>query len=37
MTNSDSATIRFHGLLSDDMGTLIEHAGQLLYSFHNID
>jgi len=30
-------SVRFHGLLSDDMGTLIEHAGELLYSFHNID
>jgi xylan 1,4-beta-xylosidase len=29
--------VRFHGLLSDDMGTLIRHEGQLLYSFFNID
>ena len=30
-------SVRFHGLLSDDMGTLIENDGTLLYSFHNID
>lgn len=30
-------SVRFHGLLSDDMGTLIEHADALLYSFYNID
>ena len=30
-------SVRFHGLLSDDMGTLIEHDDALLYSFHNID
>ncbi len=29
--------VRFHGLLSDDMGTLINHAGKLLYSFFNAD
>jgi xylan 1,4-beta-xylosidase len=29
--------IRFHGLLSDDMGTLICHKEELLYSFFNID
>ena len=29
--------VRFHGLLSDDMGTLIDNNGQLLYSFHNVD
>lgn len=28
---------RFHGLLSDDMGTLICHRASLLYSFFNID
>lgn len=30
-------SVRFHGLLSDDMGTLIEHNDALLYSFYNID
>jgi xylan 1,4-beta-xylosidase len=29
--------LRFHGLLSDDMGTLICHKGKLLYSFFNAD
>lgn len=29
--------VRFHGLLSDDMGTLIGHRDQLLYSFFNAD
>jgi xylan 1,4-beta-xylosidase len=29
--------VRFHGLLSDDMGTLICHGEKLLYSFFNID
>ena len=29
--------VRFHGLLSDDMGTLIKNEDELLYSFHNID
>jgi xylan 1,4-beta-xylosidase len=29
--------VRFHALLSDDMGTLIEHQGQPLYSFFNAD
>ncbi len=29
--------VRFHGLLSDDMGTLINHADKLLYSFFNAD
>lgn len=29
--------VRFHGLLSDDMGTLIRQQGELLYSFFNID
>ena len=29
--------VRFHGLLSDDMGTLILNNDALLYSFHNID
>jgi xylan 1,4-beta-xylosidase len=29
--------VRFHGLLSDDMGTLIRHKGRLLHSFFNID
>ena len=30
-------SVRFHGLLCDDMGTLIEHDDALLYSFYNID
>jgi len=29
--------VRFHGLLSDDMGTLIIHREQPLYSFFNVD
>lgn len=29
--------VRFHGLLSDDMGTLIRHQDKLLYSFFNAD
>lgn len=29
--------VRFHGLLSDDMGTVISHDDELLYSFFNID
>jgi xylan 1,4-beta-xylosidase len=29
--------VRFHGLLSDDVGTLICHQGKFLYSFFNID
>ena len=29
--------VRFHGLLSDDVGTLFEHDGEPLYSFFNID
>jgi xylan 1,4-beta-xylosidase len=29
--------VRFHGLLSDDLGTLICHKEQLLYSFFNAD
>jgi xylan 1,4-beta-xylosidase len=29
--------VRFHGLLSDDMGTLIESQGKKLYSFLNTD
>jgi xylan 1,4-beta-xylosidase len=29
--------VRFHGLLSDDMGTLMCEDGQLLYSFFNAD
>src|SRR5688500_4662365 len=29
--------VRFHGLLDDDMGTLIHHAGKPLYSFFNTD
>lgn len=29
--------VRFHGLLSDDMGTLIVHREQPLYSFFNVD
>jgi xylan 1,4-beta-xylosidase len=29
--------VRFHGLLSDDMGTLICHDEKLLYSFFNAD
>src|SRR5919106_701338 len=29
--------VRFHGLLSDDMGTLIREENKLLYSFFNAD
>lgn len=29
--------VRFHGLLSDDMGTLILHDDELVYSFFNCD
>jgi xylan 1,4-beta-xylosidase len=29
--------VRFHGILDDDMGTLIMQDGQLLYSFFNTD
>lgn len=29
--------VRFHGALSDDMGTLIRHEEKLLYSFFNVD
>jgi xylan 1,4-beta-xylosidase len=29
--------VRFHGLLSDDVGTLIRHDEKLLYSFFNVD
>jgi len=29
--------VRFHGILSDDMGTLICHREELLYSFFNAD
>lgn len=29
--------VRFHGMLMDDMGTLIEYDGKPLYSFFNID
>jgi len=29
--------VRFHGLLGDDMGTLVEQDKQLLYSFFNAD
>src|SRR4051812_19600694 len=29
--------VRFHGLLSDDAGTLINHQEKLLYSFFNAD
>lgn len=29
--------VRFHGLLSDDVGTLIRHSETLLYSFFNAD
>jgi xylan 1,4-beta-xylosidase len=29
--------VRFHGILSDDMGTLIGQSDQLIYSFFNID
>jgi xylan 1,4-beta-xylosidase len=29
--------VRFHGLLSDDMGTVVRHKNKLLYSFFNCD
>lgn len=29
--------VRFHGILCDDMGTLIEQGGQFIYSFFNAD
>jgi xylan 1,4-beta-xylosidase len=29
--------VRFHGLLSDRLGTLVEHGGRLIYSFFNAD
>ncbi len=29
--------VRFHGLLSDDVGTLVRHGGRLIYSFFNAD
>ena len=29
--------VRFHGLLSDDVGTVVTHNGELLYSFFNVD
>ena len=29
--------VRFHGLLSDDVGTVVTHKDQLLYSFFNAD
>lgn len=29
--------VRFHGILCDDMGTLIEQGGQYFYSFFNAD
>jgi xylan 1,4-beta-xylosidase len=29
--------VRFHGLLSDDVGTAVEHGDGLLYSFFNAD
>ncbi len=29
--------VRFHGLLDDDMGTLIRQDAQFVFSFHNID
>ncbi len=29
--------VRFHDLLSDDMGTLVNEQGRLLYSFFNVD
>ena len=29
--------VRFHGILDDDMGTLIEQGGRLIYSFFNAD
>ncbi len=29
--------VRFHGILCDDMGTLIDQSGELIYSFFNAD
>lgn len=29
--------VRFHGLLSDDLGTLVHNSGKLIYSFFNAD
>jgi xylan 1,4-beta-xylosidase len=29
--------VRFHGLLSDDVGVLVQHNGRLLLSFFNVD
>ena len=29
--------VRFHGLLSDEIGTLVLQEDALLYSFHNVD
>jgi xylan 1,4-beta-xylosidase len=29
--------VRFHGLLSDDVGTVVKHNDELLYSFFNVD
>jgi xylan 1,4-beta-xylosidase len=29
--------VRFHGILSDDMGTLVDESNQLIYSFFNAD
>jgi xylan 1,4-beta-xylosidase len=29
--------VRFHGLLSDGLGTLVRHKGRLVYSFFNAD
>lgn len=29
--------VRFHGILSDDMGTLVNESGKLIYSFFNAD
>jgi xylan 1,4-beta-xylosidase len=31
------AHVRFHGLLSDDMGTLVDEEDELVYSFFNAD
>src|SRR5665213_1042259 len=29
--------VRFHAILSDDMGTVLVEQGELLYGFHNAD
>src|SRR5712692_10400899 len=29
--------VRFHGLLSDDVGTLVSKGGKIVYSFFNAD